>query len=240
MMIAGVTFVIFTSSLNYTSAANGFESAAPKNTQKNTSSANTNIFAAPETIHTHTSFANAILLYLWRQRSITQTPSSGECKPDQQGVTQIFGNKCLDMRIFTKKPVFKKITAILGELNSERCDCILFSEKCCALGDAAIHGGHTWHTNREPTHNAGDAISLHDRHVPQVVRVTHVCIRLLVLDSRIGDKIYVRFVVVYTPHAGYSHCDLERFYDDVHACLEDARRPGYNVILGANSTHNWM
>ena len=44
----------------------------------------------------------------------------------------------------------------------------------------------------------------------------------------------VRFVAVYTPHAGHSHEDLDTFYAGLNLCLEDALRNNLSISVGGD------
>ena len=60
-----------------------------------------------------------------------------------------------------------------------------------------------------------------------------ISLRLMFADVVLSHGT-VRFVAAYAPHSGYSRDVLNKFYEDLHACLEDARGKRFQRVVGGD------
>ena len=63
--------------------------------------------------------------------------------------------------------------------------------------------------------------------------VKQISLRLMFADLVLAHGT-VRFVAAYAPHSGYSRDVLDKFYEDLHACLEDARGKRFQLVVGGD------
>ena len=64
--------------------------------------------------------------------------------------------------------------------------------------------------------------------------VKQISLRLMFADVVLSHGT-VRFVAAQAPHlSGYSRDVLNQFYEDLHACLEDARGRRFQLVVGGD------
>ena len=126
-----------------------------------------------------------------------------------------------------------RLPEMLGELAGLCWDIVLFSETRSALGTVRFDSGHLFLGSTPLSPAAGVGILLHERHVSKLKLVKQISLRLMFADVVLSHGT-VRFVAAYAPHSGYSRDVLNKFYEDLHACLEDARGKRFQLVVGGD------
>ena len=124
-----------------------------------------------------------------------------------------------------------KLPEMLGELAGLCWDIVLFSETRSALGTVRLDSGHVFLGSTPLSPAAGIGILLHEGHVSKLKLVKQISLRLMFADVVLSHGT-VRFVAAYAPHSGYPRDVLNKFYEDLHACLEDARGKRFQLVVG--------
>ena len=96
-----------------------------------------------------------------------------------------------------------------------------------------LDSGHLFLGSTPLSPAAGVGILLHERHVSKLKLVKQISLRLMFADLVLSHGT-VRFVAAYAPHSGYSRDVLDKFYEDLHACLEDARGKRFQLVVGGD------
>ena len=126
-----------------------------------------------------------------------------------------------------------KLPEMLGELAGLCWDVVLLCETRSALGTVPLDSGHLFIGSTPLSPAAGVGILLRERHVSKIKLVKQISLRLMFADVAFSHGT-VRFVAAYAPHSGYSRDVLNQFYEDLHACLEDARGGRFQLVVGGD------
>ena len=122
---------------------------------------------------------------------------------------------------------------MLEELGDTNWDVVMFSKTRCANINATLDGGYRFVTSTQPTHAAGVAILLHQRHSANI-KATHSASDTLLFADVSTDRGMACFIAAYVPHGGYSQEDLDDFYGLFHFTLDDANKKCYLIIIGCD------
>lgn len=140
------------------------------------------------------------------------------------------------MRVFAKNARIhshERLAELSLEINDIDWDIVLFSETRSNQGHCQLDHGHLLWTSETPTVASGVAILLHKRHGSRVKHFQAWSDRVACLDIQF-DTFVLRTVVVYMPHAGYSHEYLMSVYDQLQACVEEAVQHKYKIVVGGD------
>ena len=128
------------------------------------------------------------------------------------------------LQIFTKNACIsssEKLVVLLAELKDLVWDVVLFSE-ARALDCAVLLGdGHKLFINSGGNIHAGVGILVEKKLVRRIRQVKDVNDRIMLIDLKF-ERMMIRFVAVYCPHADYDIDELENVYLELEKIMVEA------------------